>query len=141
MPLTLNRRPLAAAGLVCALLLGMPAVADPPGVHKTTLQEIAFPPPLHTLTVRTVVDRGGVVPSHTHPGIEMSYVLSGAARLTVAGQGTHDIAAGGSFSIPAATVHSLRNVGRTPLVLISTYVVDPTKPITSSAPPPAAGGK
>ena len=67
---------------IIALSLASTAGAQPNMVHKTTLQDRPFPPPrYHTATVRTVVDRGGMVAPHTHPGIEMGYVLDGRAHI------------------------------------------------------------
>ena len=111
------------------------AGAQPNAVHKTTLQDRPFPSPVyHTATVRTVVDTGGEVAPHTHPGIEMGYVLVGQAALNVRGQPSRALSPGDSFSIPPRTVHSVRNVGAGALTMLSTYVVDKDQPIASPAP-------
>jgi quercetin dioxygenase-like cupin family protein len=120
---------------LAAVCFASVAGAQPSPVHKTTLQDQPFPPPVyHTATVRTVVDRGGRVAPHTHPGLEMGYVLEGRAVLNVSGQPPRDLAAGDSFSIPPRTVHSVRNVGPGPLTMLSTYVVEQGQPISSPAP-------
>jgi quercetin dioxygenase-like cupin family protein len=124
-------------GLAALLVLSLAtaAVAQPSTVHKTTLQDAPFPPPVyHSVTVRTVVDPGGAVPPHTHPGVEMGYVLDGRAVLSVRGQPPRSLAAGDSFSIPARTVHSVQNAGPGPLTMLSTYVVEKGQPISSPAP-------
>jgi quercetin dioxygenase-like cupin family protein len=111
------------------------AIAQPNTVHKTTLQDQPFPPPVyHSVTVRTVVDAGGEVLPHTHPGVEMGYVLEGSAVLRVAGQSPQSLSAGDGFSIPPRTVHSVRNTGPGALTRLSTYVVDKGLPISSPAP-------
>jgi quercetin dioxygenase-like cupin family protein len=111
-----------------------PANAQPDTVHKTTLQEQPFPAPVyHTITVRAVVDHGGQVESHTHPGIEMAYIVDGHAAVTIKGQTPLSLGAGDSFSVPAETVHSVRNDGPGTLTIISTYVVEKDKPIASPA--------
>jgi len=118
-----------------ALFLASAAAAQPSTVHKTTLQDTPFPPPVyHTATVRTVVDPGGEVAPHTHPGVEMGYVLEGHAVLNVAGQPPRTLAAGDSFSIPPRTVHSVGNAGPGALTVVSTYVVETGLPIASPAP-------
>jgi quercetin dioxygenase-like cupin family protein len=125
----------ALAAFAAALTLATAAGAQPTAVHKTTLQEQPFPPPrYHTVTVRTVVDTGGEVAPHTHPGVEMGYVLEGQAVLAVRGQSPRSISAGDSFSIPARTVHSVKNAGPGALTMLSTYVVLRGQPIASPAP-------
>lgn len=123
--------PLAAA----VSLIGLSAAAQPGAVHKATLLTQEFPGPIyHTVTVRTAIDRGGEVAPHTHPGAEMGYVLKGKGRLKVAGGADQALGPGVSFSIPPHTVHSVRNTGAHPLVIVSTYVVDRNQPIASPAP-------
>ena len=123
---------LALAGVV--VVCG-PVHAQPQAVHKTTLQTQDFPPPnLHTVTVRTVVGSGGLVARHTHPGVEMAYIADGHALVKIGGRPDQTLTAGGSFSVPPGTPHSVRNTGAGPLTIISTYVVDKAKPIASPAP-------
>lgn len=118
-----------------ALSLASAAGAQTTAVHKTTLQDIPFPlPQYHTTTIRTVVDRGGVVAPHTHPGVEMGYVLDGQALLKISGQPPRSLAAGDSFSVPQRTVHSVENTGSGALTMLSTYVVEKGQPVASPAP-------
>jgi len=131
---TVSRAALRLTALV-ALAVASAAAAQPNTVHKTTLQDTPFPPPIyHTATVRTVVDPGGEVAPHTHPGLEMGYVLEGHAVLNVTGQPPRSLAAGDSFSIPPRTVHSVKNAGPGALTMLSTYVVEIGQPIASPAP-------
>jgi quercetin dioxygenase-like cupin family protein len=110
------------------------AQAQPAAMHRTTLQEQAFPPPIyHTVTVKVVVDPGGLVPPHAHPGVEMAYVVEGHAVVTIAGQTPLNLSAGDSFSVPPKMVHSVRNAGPGALTLVSTYVVDKAQPLSSPA--------
>jgi quercetin dioxygenase-like cupin family protein len=126
---------MAVAAALAALTLAPATAAQPSAVHKTTLQDQRFPGPrYHTVTVRTVVDPGGEVASHTHPGLEMAYILDGRAVLKMTGQPPRSLAAGASFAIPARTVHSVENAGPGALTMISTYVVEQGQPIASPAP-------
>lgn len=121
---------LVAPFLALAALAGSASAA----VHKTTVQSHDFPPPMYrTVTVRTVIDKASMVAPHTHPGLEMAYVLSGEGRLQVAGAAARTLRSGDSFSIPGKTVHSVTNIGAGPLTIVSTYVVDKSKPISSPA--------
>jgi quercetin dioxygenase-like cupin family protein len=123
---------LAAAGL---LAMAAPAAAQTDKVHRTVLQDQPFPAPVyHTATVKVIVDRGGEVTAHTHPGAEMAYVVSGEAVLTIKGEAGRPLKTGDSFSVAQGTVHSVKNVGAGPLTLVSTYVVEKAKPIASPAP-------
>ena len=127
-----------AAGLLAtAAGLAPVALATAQPVQKTTLQEQPFPGPIdHTVMVRTVVARGAQVAPHTHPGVEMAYVASGQAVVSIAGRPDLEVSTGGSFSVPNQVVHSVRNVGDGELTMVSTYVVDQRKPIASPAPRP-----
>lgn len=122
---------------LAVLSIASAVVAQPNTVHKTTLQDQPFPPPVyHSVTVRTVVDAGGEVLPHTHPGVEMGYVLEGRAVLRVAGRPSRPLSAGDGFSIPPRTVHSVQNTGPGALTMLSTYVVEKGQPISSPAPGP-----
>jgi quercetin dioxygenase-like cupin family protein len=109
------------------------AIAAPPTVRKTTLEDQPFPASYHTTTVRTVIAPGGDVPPHTHPGLEMAYILAGRASITVAGQAPVTLTAGGSMAIDEGRVHSVHNAGRVALVIISTYVVREGEPMATPA--------
>jgi quercetin dioxygenase-like cupin family protein len=124
-----------AVGVLVAPSLPSSAAAQAPAAHRTTLQDQPFPPPkYHTVTIRMVVDPKGGVPPHTHPGVEMAYVLAGQAVLIVQGGPPRSLTAGDSFAMPMGTVHSLRNGGPEPLAVLSTYVVDKSKPLVIPAP-------
>lgn len=49
-------------------------------------------------------------PLHTHPYVEVSFTLEGAATITV-GDDTHEVKAGGIVVIPANTPHRFVNSG------------------------------
>ncbi len=120
---------------ILAIGLASTAGAQASAVHRTPLQDVPFPPPTyHTVTTKAVVDPGGEVMPHTHPGIEMAYIAAGKAILTIKGQPGRALIAGDSFSIPPGTIHSVKNVGTGPLTMISTYVVEQGQPLVSPAP-------
>lgn len=121
--------------LAAAAALSMASAANARDTfHKTTLQQQDFPGSTYrTVTVRTVIDPNGQVAAHTHPGAEMGYVLSGRGAVNVRGARSQPLAPGDSFSIPPGVVHSVRNMGRGPMTLLSTYVVNKSRPIASPA--------
>ena len=58
-----------------------------------------------TVNVRVDLDAGTLVPRHTHPGIESSYVVEGALELSVDGVGTRTLNAGDGFQVPTRVPH------------------------------------
>jgi quercetin dioxygenase-like cupin family protein len=123
-----------ALAALAALALASPLTAQTDALHRTPLQDLDFPVGYHSVTVRIVLDKGGTALAHTHPGVEMGYVLDGKAELTIRGQPTKAITTGDSFAIPANTVHTVVNNGPGALTLVSTYVVEKGKPLATPAP-------
>lgn len=122
--------------LICALSLAAFGIhtSAAAAVHKTELQSLDFPSPeFRTVTVRTVIDVGDEVKPHTHPGLEMAYVVEGKGRLIRSGTAVRLLNAGDSFAIAEKTIHSVANIGSSPLTIVSTYVVDKDKPLSSPA--------
>jgi len=60
----------------------------------------------------TVVQPGGTVGRHTHPGEEIGYVLEGAIVLEKDGKPAETLSAGKTFFIPAGMVHNATNKGQ-----------------------------
>ena len=72
---------------------------------------------------------GGEVPWHTHPGVEIAYVESGMAELTMEGREPQLLIAGQSFMAPRGVAHAGRNPGDEPVRLVITYIVDKDAPL------------
>ena len=124
-----------AALFVSTSAISTGAFAQASAVHRAPLEEQAYPAPgYHSVTVKTTVDKGGTVLPHTHPGIEMSYILEGQGTLKIAGQPDRTVKAGDSFAIPAVAVHSLVNTGPGAVLLITTYVLEKDKPLATPVP-------
>src|ERR1700761_140895 len=106
-------------GLLAAGLGSSPmAHAQTSPIQRTTLQEQPFPGrPLHTVTMRVEVAPGAEVAPHTHPGIEMAYIVAGHASVQIARGPATPIAPGGSFAVPPHTIHSVRRGRQIPPVL------------------------
>jgi quercetin dioxygenase-like cupin family protein len=109
------------------------AFAEQVGIKRTPLQKVEFPEGYNTVTVHAEVPPGGTAGRHTHPGIEIAYILEGEADLIVDGQPDRHLKAGDSFSMPPGVVHDAR-VGGSTLKFVGIYVVDKTKPLASPAP-------
>lgn len=117
-----------------ALLFPVAANAQATAVHRQPIQEQPYPAGHTSLTVKTTVDKGGTVLPHTHPGVEMSYLLEGQGILKIAGQPDRTVSAGDSFSIPAVAVHGLVNTGPGAIIMVTTYVVEKDKPLATPVP-------
>jgi quercetin dioxygenase-like cupin family protein len=110
---------------------------SPSPITRTVLQKAEFPGNQYaTITVMVEIKPGATVPRHTHPGIEMAFVLEGEGDLLADGQPDKHLKAGDSSQMPAAVPHSARNTNAgKPWKLIVTYVVEKDKPLASPAAP------
>jgi quercetin dioxygenase-like cupin family protein len=110
-------------------------LAQPEAVHRETLQTRDVPAPTwRSELMRVHVDKGGLVARHTHPGLEIGYIDDGQALVKIAGQPDRTLSRGQSFSVLAGTPHSVQNTGPAELTILSTYVVDRSKPLATPAP-------
>jgi quercetin dioxygenase-like cupin family protein len=108
------------------------APAAPVGFKRTELQRHDIGTPNHeTVQARGDFDPGAAAPRHTHPGEEVGYMLQGELVLEVEGQPPRTLKAGDTFFIPAGTVHSGKNAGKSLAVVLSTYIVEKGKPLAS----------
>jgi quercetin dioxygenase-like cupin family protein len=119
---------------VVAFVCAGGAIAQQSGIKRTPLQKVEFPEGYATVTGLAEIPPGGTAGRHTHPGIEMGYLLEGEADLIIEGKPDQLLKAGDSYSIPAGAVHDARVHGDKALKVLGIYVVDKTKPMTSPAP-------
>jgi quercetin dioxygenase-like cupin family protein len=77
---------------------------------------------------------GAAFPRHSHPGVEVAYVLAGSLQYQLGDQPPVTLKAGDSLFIPAGTIHSARNVGSGNASELATYVVEKDKPLVVTAP-------
>ena len=133
------RKPIAIALFAATLVSGAAytIAQEPPkdAIVRTPLQTSEYPGPLHmSHLMHIMVAPGGLVPRHTHPGIEMGFVQEGEGTLTIEGSPELVLKAGLSYSVPAGAVHSAKNTGTIPLKIIGTFVVEKAKPLATPAP-------
>jgi len=120
-----------AAGGVLAAEVGVQAQAA--GFTRTVLNRQEFPgDTMVTLQVQVDVDPGFLVAPHTHPGVEMGYVVDGGGTFGMKGASERAVKPGDAFSVPPATPHYLQN-GPAKTRVLSIYVVDKNKPLASPA--------
>jgi quercetin dioxygenase-like cupin family protein len=116
-----------------ATLVGMNALyAQQPGFKRVELQRIdTSTPGWEAVLVRAEFEPKAEVGKHTHPGNEVAYILEGALELSVEGQAPRTLKEGGSFSLPANTVHWAKNVANGPTKVLVTYIVEKGKPLAT----------
>jgi quercetin dioxygenase-like cupin family protein len=119
---------------VVALVSTGSALAQQGGIKRTPLQKADFPDGYSTVTVSAELAAGASAGRHTHPGVEIGYVLDGELDLIVEGQETKHLKAGESWQIAAGVPHDAKVTGDKPLKFIGIYIVDKTKPLASPAP-------
>ncbi|MEX2984222.1 cupin domain-containing protein [Streptomyces sp. C36] len=113
------------------------AAADPTdptsGVTRTLLQR--HPSPAKGWdTVQTLVEipRGKESGRHSHPGVEVGYIVRGDVLMVFDDGHVLRLRTGNPFFIPSSAVHNARNVGTVTTMMLSTYVVDETKPLVTT---------
>ena len=67
-------------------------------------------------------------PRHSHPGVEIAYVLEGTIEYELDGKPV-TLKAGQALYIPAGAVHGARNVGNGNAAELATYLVEKGKPL------------
>lgn len=112
------------------------ATPAPAAITRTVLQTANFPGDQYqTVQAIAVIAPGATVPNHTHPGVELGYILDGSLDLYVSGQAVKHLKTGDSFLNPDGVPHWARNTnGDKPTKVLSVYVVDKSKPLATNVP-------
>ena len=110
------------------------ALAQQGGIKRTPLQKVEFPDGYVTVTGVAEIPAGGSAGRHTHPGVEIGYVMEGEGDLLVEGQPARHVKAGDSWQIASGIPHDAKVSGDKPLKVLAVYVVDKTKPLATPAP-------
>ncbi|MFE7647851.1 cupin domain-containing protein [Streptomyces phaeoluteigriseus] len=102
------------------------------GVTRTLLQENPSPAE-GWKTVQTLVEipRRKESGRHSHPGVEVGYIVRGDVSMEFDDGTTLRLRTGDPFFIPSETIHNARNIGTVTTMMLSTYVVDETKPLVT----------
>ena len=125
-----STKALATALLIAGSALLLPVAQAQPGVTRAELQRQDLSVGgREAVQVRVDLAPGVAFPSHSHPGEEIAYVLSGSLEYQFAGKSPVTLKAGESLFIPAGTVHSAKNVGTTSASELATYIVEKDKPL------------
>ena len=122
---------------LAAVLLGfgMAGVADaqtaaPGGMRSKELQRSEVPGSGYVMILlQTEMDVGASDPLHSHPGVQIGYLVTGSIRLSIEGQPDKVIKAGESYQVPAGAPHAAVSLGPEMYKSVTSYIVDKSKPI------------
>jgi quercetin dioxygenase-like cupin family protein len=120
--------------LVTLVVIGVAAVvtAQQAGFSRKVLQQHDLSVPGREV-VTAVVDfqPGATVGRHTHPGEEAGYLMEGSLLFEQEGKAPVTISAGGTFFVPAGTVHNATATKTARARVLATYIVEKGKPLAS----------
>jgi quercetin dioxygenase-like cupin family protein len=110
------------------------ALAQQAAIKRTPLQKAEFPDGFVSVSAIAEIPAGGAAGRHSHPGIELGYIVEGEADLILDGQPTQHLKAGESYQIPLGAIHDAKVSGDKPLKVLTVYIVDKSKPLATPAP-------
>ena len=124
-----------AVGLTIVLAVTGALLAQNSAVKRTVVKTGDLSVPGREAVITNIeITPGGFVGRHTHPGDEISYVLSGEGEILMEGHPPLKVKPGDGFVIPGGTKHDAHNTGSQPLRLVGVYVVEKGKPLATPAP-------
>ena len=120
--------------IIAFVLTGI-LVAQQPAFKRTTLQQGDLSVPGREAITALIEFEPRATPGrHTHFGEEIGYVLEGTLLVEQDGKAPVTLKAGGTFLIPAGTIHNATNTGTGTARILSTYIVEKGKPLATPAP-------
>ena len=100
------------------------------GIDRTEVQRHEFRDAQHeAVQVRVDFAPGTGFPKHTHPGVEIAYVLEGTVEYRLGDAAPVTLKAGDSLYIPEGTPHSAKNIGESKASELATYLLEKGKPV------------
>jgi quercetin dioxygenase-like cupin family protein len=119
---------------VCAASTPFAAPSNGYVPKRTILQQTDVPGSNMTvILVETDLEPNSLAARHTHPGVEISYVLAGEADFVIEGKGTMHVKAGGSFRLESGVKHSVK-VGPTLTKILAVYTIPKGAEMATPAP-------
>jgi quercetin dioxygenase-like cupin family protein len=116
---------------IAVALTGIVA-AQQPAFKRTVLQQADISVPgREVVSAVAEFDPKATPGMHTHFGEEIGYVIEGTFLIEQAGKPPVTLQAGGSFLIPAGTVHNATNTGTGKGRILATYIVEKGKPLAT----------
>lgn len=81
------------------------------------------------IQARVDIEPGVTSPRHSHPGVEVAYVIEGTFEYQLEGRPPVTLKAGESLYIPAGTPHVAKNLGESKASELATYIVKKGEPL------------
>lgn len=101
-------------------------------LKRTELQRAASSiPGREIVQVLTEIPAGVQSGWHQHPGEEVGFIVTGTVRMEIHDKPTLTLHAGQGFLIPPATPHNATDLGPETGRMLSTYIVEPGKPLAA----------
>lgn len=119
--------------IAAVALAAATAIAQAPAIKRTLMQKESVTPEREAVLGQAEIPAGGQSGRHSHPGVEMGYVLDGPITLEIDGEAPRTLQTGESFKIPYGKVHNGKAAGGKPVKVLSTYIVEKDKPLASPA--------
>lgn len=124
-----------AACFLASVVMQAPAQA-PDELAATLSRRVVQRAPLSVegrelVQVETTIPVGVESGWHTHPGEEIGYIVAGRIEMRVAGRETVVLKAGDGFLIPPNTPHNARDLGPETGRMLSSYLVDSGRPLST----------
>jgi len=117
-----------------SLVLTVGIAAQQPAFKRTVLQQADISAPGREVVSAVAEFEPRATPGrHTHPGEEIGYILEGTFLVEQDGKAPVTLKAGGTFLIPAGTIHNATNTGGGPGKILATYIVEKGKPLATPA--------
>ena len=118
-----------------SLVLTVGIAAQQPAFKRTVLQQADISAPGREVVSAVAEFEPRATPGrHTHPGEEIGYILEGTFLVEQDGKAPVTLKAGGTFLIPAGTIHNATNTGAGNGKILATYIVEKGKPLAKPAP-------
>src|SRR3954469_22574918 len=105
-----------------------------PSIKRTILQRVDDPGSAKYEAVMAIAEipPGGTSGRHTHPGVELAYVLDGTLSLQHEGEPAKTYKTGDVMQKVAVT-HNATNTGKKPVKILAIYIVEKGKPMAQPA--------
>jgi quercetin dioxygenase-like cupin family protein len=132
----LRKSAIAAAALGLVLAAPTPFAAESNGYvpTRTILQQTDVPGSNFTVILAlTDIAANMTAARHTHPGVEISYVLAGAADFVIDGVGVKHLKAGDNFRLESGVKHSVKN-GPAATKILAVYTIPKGAQLATPAP-------
>lgn len=111
------------------------------GIRRTQLERVEFADGYVLNSSVVEVQAGVTAEPHTHPGYEIGYVLGGDATIVVAGRPDERVVSGDIYRIPSNAVHFARVGTKSPLHVVSVFIVDKAQPLATLTNTPHAAAE